>query len=82
MSHCPACATAEELARHRDTTTNEWTIRRGALNFAVIVARTHCPNYTSVTEPGQGATDGTTVGAGATNDAPGRLGTIQEGERT
>lgn len=43
---CPACATAADLEAHRDATTGDgWSIRRGALNFAVLVARRNCPSY-------------------------------------
>ena len=45
MSHCLACAVADDLAQHRDNTATEWSVRRATLNFAVIVARRTCPDY-------------------------------------
>jgi hypothetical protein len=39
---CPACAIAAELDAHRNKTAARWDKRRAALNFAVIVARSHC----------------------------------------
>jgi hypothetical protein len=43
--HCLACQIADELAAHRDSTATDWSVRRAALNFAVIIARTTCPDY-------------------------------------
>lgn len=50
VDHCPACRVARELAEHRDATAGGWSIRRGALSFAVIVAQRACPAY----EPARG----------------------------
>ena len=41
--HCPACRIARELTEHRDTTAGDWTMRRGTLNFAIVIARRACP---------------------------------------
>lgn len=55
VDHCPACQVARELAQHRDDKAPGWSIRRGALNFAVLVAQRACPAY----EPAGGrASDG------------------------
>lgn len=43
--HCPACRVVAELSEHRDATAGGWSIRRGTLNFAILVARQCCPDY-------------------------------------
>lgn len=50
--HCPACQVVADLAEHRDATAADWSARRGALNFAIVLARRACPAYarTSTTE--------------------------------
>ena len=51
--HCPACRVARELREHVDQTAAEWSIRRGALKFARILAERACPDY----EPAMEADD-------------------------
>lgn len=43
--HCPACRVARELTEHRDACAVEWSHRRAALNFALILAKRACPDY-------------------------------------
>lgn len=43
--HCPVCQVARELTEHRDATADEWSTRRGVLNFARIIATRACPAY-------------------------------------
>lgn len=43
--HCPACRITRELREHIDSTAPEWSVRRGALNFARILAERACPDY-------------------------------------
>ena len=43
--HCPACRIARELREHRDNTAAEWSVRRGALNFARVLAERACPDW-------------------------------------
>lgn len=45
VSHCPACRVVSELSEHRDATAGGWSIRRGTLNFAIVIARQACPAY-------------------------------------
>lgn len=47
--HCPACRVARELAEHRDSTAGAWSLRRGVLNFAIVIARRACPAYEPAT---------------------------------
>lgn len=58
--HCPACAIAAELRKHRDQSAPTWDVRRATLNFALVVAETHCPDY--VPEPSDPAPDTPTAG--------------------
>ena len=44
-AHCPACEVAAALREHTDQTAAEWSQRRGALNFARIIAERACPDY-------------------------------------
>lgn len=44
-AHCPACEVAAALREHVDQTAAEWSQRRGALNFARIIAERACPDY-------------------------------------
>lgn len=54
-AHCPACATATALEQHRDTTAAAgWSVRRGALSFAIVIARRNCPAYAPIRPEGQG----------------------------
>lgn len=46
---CPACATAADLEQHRDATAGAWSVRRGVLNFAILVASQNCPAYVAAT---------------------------------
>lgn len=48
--HCPACRVARELREHIDQSDATWSIRRGALNFARILAERACPEYDPTTE--------------------------------
>lgn len=50
--HCPACRVARELREHSDQAHPEWSVRRGTLNFARILAERACPDY----RPDEGAT--------------------------
>ena len=43
--HCPACRIARELREHRDNTAAEWSVRRGTLNFARVLAERVCPDW-------------------------------------
>lgn len=45
VDHCPACRIRRELTVHRDTTAPDWSPRRGALNFARVLAARACPDY-------------------------------------
>ena len=49
--HCPACRLARELREHTDQTAAEWSQRRGALNFARIIAERACPAYVPAAAP-------------------------------
>lgn len=51
--HCPACQVAAELVEHRDATAGGWSIRRGTLNFAVVIAQQACPGYQPVGPAGE-----------------------------
>lgn len=42
--HCPACRVARELREHIDHTSVAFP-RRGAFNFARILAERACPDY-------------------------------------
>ena len=48
--HCPACQIVRELTDHRDATATatEWSARRAALNFALVIAARACPQYVPV----------------------------------
>lgn len=48
VDHCPACRVARELAEHRDLTAAGWSIRRGTLSFAIVLAERACPAYEPV----------------------------------
>lgn len=48
--HCPACRVARELREHVDKTAPEWSVRRGALNFARVIAMRACSDYKPATE--------------------------------
>lgn len=43
--HCPACSVVADLVEHRNKTAAEWSVRRGTLNFAIVVAMRSCPDY-------------------------------------
>lgn len=51
--HCPACQVVRELTEHRDGTAAEWSVRRGTLNFARVIAVRACPDYRPATEGDQ-----------------------------
>jgi hypothetical protein len=55
--HCPACRVVRELLEHRDSSAGVWSLRRGVLNFAIVVARRACPAYEAQTVPGTTHTD-------------------------
>jgi hypothetical protein len=40
---CPACRIIAALEQHRDNTATNWSLRRGMLNFAIVIARRECP---------------------------------------
>lgn len=48
--HCPACQVARELTEHRDACAEQWSTRRGVLNFARVIAVRACPEYAPTTE--------------------------------
>lgn len=50
-AHCPACEVAAALREHVDQTAAEWSQRRGALNFARIIAERACPDYVPAAAP-------------------------------
>lgn len=56
VPHCPACQVAIELRQHRDATAPGWSIRRGTLNFAIIIAERACSAYTPAGARSAGAT--------------------------
>lgn len=43
--HCPACQVVRELTAHRDSHSFPDGVRRWTLNFAVVIARSCCPDY-------------------------------------
>lgn len=45
MSHCPACEVADVLEAHRDAYAAEWSARRAAFTFALILAQRACLDY-------------------------------------
>ena len=49
--HCPACRLARELRERTDQTAAECSQRRGALNFARILAERACPAYVPAAAP-------------------------------
>jgi hypothetical protein len=42
---CPACRIVATLAAHRDDSHPDWSIRRGVLNFAILIAQRECPAH-------------------------------------
>jgi hypothetical protein len=40
--HCPACRIVRELTEHRDKCAPGWDVRRGSLNFAIVIAESAC----------------------------------------
>lgn len=44
-AECPACRIVNTLAKHRDTTAADWSLRRGTLNFAILIAQRECPAH-------------------------------------